>query len=88
MKRITKLILAILILAAIFLSKTAYAEPPHKNQRAKFYDFSDQIIDGEIKRPTALYTDSRQKVKFNRLLKLKKSFLPELLKTAKEEVFK
>ena len=76
------------MLTAIFLSKSTYAEPPQKNQRAKFYDFSDQIIDGQIKRPTALYTDARQKVKFNRLLKLKKSFLPDLLKTAKEDVFK
>ena len=88
MNRITTLIITILALAAILLAKSAYAEPPQKNQRAKFYDFSDQVIDGQIKRPTALYTDARQKVKFNRLLKLKKSFLPDLLKTAKEDVFK
>ena len=56
--------------------------------KAKFYDFNEQLIDGEIKKPTALYTDSRQKVKFDRLLKLKKSFMPQLFKTAKEKVFK
>ena len=56
--------------------------------KAKFYDFSDQIIDGEIKRPTTLYTDARERVKFDRLLKLKKSFLPKLFDTAKERVFK
>ena len=33
-------------------------------------------------------TDSRQKVKFNRLLKLKKSFIRDMLDTAKENVFK
>ncbi|MEC8977651.1 MAG: hypothetical protein VYC40_01910 [Pseudomonadota bacterium] len=59
-----------------------------KQPKSKFYDFNDQIIDGEIKKPTTLYTDSRQKVKFDRLLKLKKSFLPELFDTAKERVFK
>jgi hypothetical protein len=64
---------------------TAAAKPP---ARSKFYDFSEQLIDGEIKKPTTLYTDSRQKVKFDRLLRLKKSFLPELFKTAKERVFK
>ena len=41
--------------------------------RAKFYDFSEQLIDGEIRKPTALYTDSRQKVKFGRLLRLKRN---------------
>jgi len=56
--------------------------------KSKFYDFSDQLIDGEIKKPTALYTDVRQQVKFERLLSLKKSFLKALLRTSKERVFK
>ena len=59
-----------------------------KQPRAKFYDFNDQLIDGEIKKPTTLYTDARDKVKFDRLLRLKKSFLPDLFDTAKESVFK
>ena len=49
---------------------------------------SNQLIDGEIKKPTTLYTDSRQRVKFDRLLRLKKSFLQPMLQTAKEQVFK
>ena len=62
----------------------AHAKPP----KSKFYDFSDQVIDGEIKKPTALYTNSRNKVEFDRLLKLKKSFLPDLMETSKVKVFK
>ena len=80
MKRI---ILSLIISALIAAS--AHAKPP---SRSKFYDFNEQLIDGEIKKPTALYTNSRQKVKFDRLLKLKKSFLPQLFNTAKERVFK
>tara|TARA_R110002074_G_scaffold245407_2_gene417335 strand:- start:243 stop:443 length:201 start_codon:yes stop_codon:yes gene_type:complete len=56
--------------------------------RAKFYDFNDQLIDGEIKKPSTLYTDSRDRVKFNRLLRLKKSFMKELFNSSKEKVFK
>ena len=56
--------------------------------KSKFYDFNDQIIDGEVKKPTTLYTDAREKVRFDRLLRLKKSFLPRLFQTAKEKVFK
>jgi len=59
-----------------------------KEPRSKFYDFNEQLIDGELKRPTTLYTDARTKVKFDRLLKFKKSFLPKLFKTAKERIFK
>ena len=81
MKRV---LVALIIILGLGISH-AFAKPPAKS---KFYDFSEQLIDGEIKKPTALYTNSRQKVKFDRLLKLKKSFMPELFKTAKERVFK
>jgi hypothetical protein len=74
------------IAMTIAFSGAAFAQ--EGESKSKFYDFSDQVIDGEIKKPTALYTDSRQKVKFDRLLKLKKSFLPSILETSKERVFK
>ena len=72
----------------LFFSFSAYATPPKKNQRSKFYDFNEQLIDGEIRKPTALYTDARQKAKFERLLKLKKSFMNKLFETHKHKVFK
>ena len=75
---------AVVIGALISFSTAAIAAEP----KAKFYDFSDQLIDGEIKKPTTLYTDSRTQVKFDRLLKLKKSFIKSLLATSKERVFK
>ena len=80
-----KFFISIVVFLFIFLNATVVSA---KNPKSKFYDFNDQIIDGEIKRPTTLYTDSRDRVKFDRLMKLKKSFLPELFKTSKERVFK
>jgi hypothetical protein len=80
-----KLLASLMVTGAILsFSATAWSAEP----KAKFYDFSDQLIDGEIKKPTTLYTDSRTQVKFDRLLKLKKSFMKSLLLTAKERVFK
>jgi hypothetical protein len=73
------------IFIAMLISGPAVAKSPVK---AKFYDFNEQLIDGEIKKPTTLYTDARQQVKFGRLLRLKKSFLPKLFDTSKERVFK
>ena len=70
----------------LFVPITAtFGKPPTKS---KFYDFSDQIIDGELKKPTALYTEGRKKVEFNRLLKLKRSFIPDLMETSKDKIFK
>ena len=80
-----RLVGVLMIFAALvmFTSPTMAASPT-----AKFYDFSDQLIDGEIKKPTTLYTDSRTQVKFDRLLNLKKSCIKALLATSKERVFK
>jgi hypothetical protein len=59
-----------------------------KQPKAKFYDFREQIIDGEIRRPTIIYSGAREKVKFEGLLKLKKSFMPELFASGKESIFR
>tara|TARA_A100001515_G_scaffold144167_3_gene147423 strand:- start:284 stop:520 length:237 start_codon:yes stop_codon:yes gene_type:complete len=74
----------LITLILLLFASSAVAKSP----KSKFYDFSEQLIDGEIKKPTALYTDSREQVKFDRLLTLKKSFLKKLLSTSKEKVFK
>ena len=50
----------------------------------KFYNFDDLLINGEYKKPQILYIDERQRVNFERLLKLKKDFLPKLKKTEKD----
>lgn len=81
-----KYVISIVVFIIIILNTTAIVVA--KQPKSKFYDFSEQLIDGEIKKPTTLYTDSRQAVKFERLLKLKKSFLPDLFDTAKERVFR
>ena len=62
--------------------------PAFGKTKAKFYDFSDQLIDGTIKKPTAIYMESRTRAKFAKLLKLKKSFVPWLLKTGYDPLLK
>ena len=84
MRRLSALLLTIAFVLGT--ATAASAAPP--DDKSKFYDFSDQLIDGEIRKPTALYTDSRQKAKFDRLLNLKKSFLPAMFQTSKERLFK
>ena len=59
-----------------------------KGVKSKFYDFSDQVIDGEVKKPTTLYTEVRQKAKFSKLLNLQRHFMNEMLETAKRPIFK
>ena len=79
-----KIFIVIIFTLAIFAAKESLAGTP----KSKFYDFNNQLIDGKINMPTMLYADARQKVKFDRLIKLKKSFLPKLYETAKEKIFR
>jgi hypothetical protein len=92
MKNLSKktILLAIVIMTAgiMLVMGAVISKAEAKSPKSKFYDFSEQLIDGEIKKPTALYTDARTQVKFERLLKLKKSFIPALLDTSKDPVFK
>ena len=92
MKNLSKqtILLGIVIIAAgiMMIMGAVISKAEAKAPKAKFYDFSEQLIDGDIKKPTALYTDARQQVKFERLLKLKKSFIPALMDTSKDPVFK
>tara|TARA_R100000900_G_C3277355_1_gene152994 strand:+ start:157 stop:390 length:234 start_codon:yes stop_codon:yes gene_type:complete len=76
-----KKILAFLIILMISV-------PVFGKSRAKFYDFSDQLIDGTIKKPSTIYMESRTRAKFAKLLRLKKSFIPRLLMTGKEALLK
>ena len=80
--------LIMMIMASGAKGQTKPKPNPPNNSKMKFYDFDDMLIDGEYKKPQILYTDTRQKVQFERLLKLKKSFLPKLMKTAKDPVFR
>ena len=58
----------------------AFADGP----KTKFYDFDDLLINGEYKKPQIMYTDTQTKVRFERLLKLKKNFLPKLRETNRD----
>ena len=78
-----RLLIAIAIVFGM-LTSAAAAEPPKKDARTKFYNFDEIFITGEHKKPKILYIDIRKKVKFKRLLRMRKSFLPKLLGTGKE----
>ncbi len=74
---------SILVILLMFVSFDVSAQD--KNVKTKFYNFDDLLIDGKIKKPQVLYTDARQKVKFERLLKLKKDLIPKILETRKDK---
>ena len=59
-----------------------------KSKKARFYDFSDQLIDGTIKKPSTIWMESRSRAKFAKLLRLKKSFRGVLILSNQDPVLK
>ena len=54
----------LVVVAIILFASTALAQQP----KSKYYDFGEQVIDGEIKKPTTLYVDTKKKLKFQIIL--------------------
>lgn len=69
-----------IVIFALILPFLANANSP----KTKFYDFDDLLINGEYKKPQIMYTDTQSKVKFERLLKLKKDFIQKLRETKRD----
>ena len=72
----------------VFFTILFISAPVFAKSKAKFYDFSDQLIDGSIKKPSTIYMEARTRAKFAKLLGLKKSFIPRLLMTGRESLLK
>ena len=74
----------IFCLFLLFMNSSALSSPKNADRKVKFYDFDDLLINGQFKKPQVLYVDSREKLRFERLMKLKKDFLPKLKNTQKD----
>lgn len=85
MKKRISWFLALVVTASLSCAGVAWAD---EGPRQKFYDFPTLTIDGTIKAPTATYISPKERVKFGRLLSLKKSFLPKLEETGKDMLWK
>lgn len=75
-------------LAAIGLIVSFALPASAKKAKTRFYDFSDQLIDGEVKKPSTMYIDTRTRAKFQKLLSLKKSFRQAMIDSSKEPILK
>lgn len=87
------LVTTVLSAAGVARAEDKPAAPPAGGassgaSKEKFYNFDDLLIDGEYKKPNALLFTGRDKVKFDRLLKLRKSFVPVILTSDKERALR
>ena len=58
------------------------------NTPTKFYQFEGFTLKGTVKTPGSTLHSGKERVKFDRLLELKKSFLPEIIKSSQDRSLK
>ena len=83
-----RLLVVLAALVVVGLSGAAFAQDGGGGDgetRTKFYDFNDMMVDGELQKPKVQRAEARGSAKFERLLDLKKSFLPKVQQSAKED---
>lgn len=86
MKRTLAVLVATAFAGSLFATASAFAAK--KDQSSKFYDFSDQLIDGDVRKPPTIVMETRRRAKFEKLLSLKKSFRQAMIDSSREPILK
>lgn len=77
---------ALLCLLAISTVPAAAASPdppPDGDVPQQFVEMDEWVLNGHIRRPTATWVNSAERARFERLLRLQKSFMPALLNSGR-----
>lgn len=82
---IMRSILSALALVLI-VSSSAFAQPKggDKGAKVKTYDFSGDTIEGDLVKPEGSTVDARDFAKHSSLIRIRKDFIPEIIKSAED----
>jgi hypothetical protein len=70
------------LLAVVFAAPVAAQE---EEADSRFYDFSDMVIDGALRRPEGELGTARGRASFGSLLRMERTFIPEVHAATKEQ---
>ena len=76
----------VIVFAVLGLTGIASAQkaPPAGNAKVKVYDFSGDTIEGDLIKPEGSTVDARDFAKHSSLINIRKSFIPEIIKSAED----
>ncbi len=74
------------LVALTFIGGTAAAQPADKANagKVKVYDFSGDTIEGDLVKPEGSTVDARDFAKHSSLIRIRKDFIPEIIKSAED----
>lgn len=83
MRKLASALVLVLFTAGVAAAqpKAAKAEAPGKT---KVYDFSGDTIEGDLVKPEGSTLDARDFAKHSSLIRIRKDFIPEIIKSAED----
>ena len=76
----------VIVFAVLGLSTAAYAQKKGDAPagKVKVYDFSGDTIEGDLIKPEGSTVDARDFAKHSSLIRIRKDFIPEIIKSAED----
>ena len=74
----------VIMFAVLGLASTAYAQKKDAAAKVKVYDFSGDTIEGDLVKPEGSTVDARDFAKHSSLIRIRKDFIPEIIKSAED----
>ena len=86
LKRLLCGIFIFLLCAFSFLLSAQSARTKKKSSSGKrvVIDFEDELLEGNVSNPSIFHLFHKKEMKYGNLIKLRKNFLPEMRRTARE----
>jgi hypothetical protein len=83
-----KLVIVFAVLGLSSFGSNAHAQkkdaPPAGGGKVKVYDFSGDTIEGDLIKPEGSTVDARDFAKHSSLIRIRKDFIPEIIKSAED----
>ena len=79
--------LYILFLSLCVLGFSGETEAKNRKVKRKkriMIDFQDELIEGDVSNPNIFHLFHKKQIKYSQLIRLRKDFLPEMRRTARE----
>lgn len=90
MQQMSRSIGALVVVLVVAASSAAQAQDKKVGDKAggtpkvKVYDFSGDTIEGDLIRPEGSTVDARDFAKHSSLIRIRKNFIPEIIKSAED----
>jgi hypothetical protein len=84
MQKILGLLVAMIVVAGSSAQALADDKKGGDASKVKVYDFSGDTIEGDLIKPEGTTVDARDFAKHSSLIRIRKDFIPEIIKSAED----